>query len=170
MLSSAGGLLVCSRGAVENASGLSRDILALGRHLRVDAILNGSLEALPSGELCLVLRLHSIQDGFQLWSACANRSADLFSFSIVSVERRDRPCLKLSLATACLSFGIDPVAIEFDARGRHLRQNWNENFKSHRDVPRSLASCPQRSALFVVCCNRSCKARFLSPAERERTN
>lgn len=173
MLSSAGGLLVCSRGAVENASGLSQDILALGRHLRVDAILNGSLEALPSGELCLVLRLHSVQDGFQLWAKRTQADWPTFFVSIEAWSDEIARVLNSRSQRRAYLSTEDPVAIELYARGRHfLRQNWADHFhKAIEMFHEALLRVPD-DPLFLsfAAIAHARRAFFRSQSEKEQTS
>src|SRR4029450_1823829 len=71
--------LLCSTGALQKYVRSDQDPVAAGRELRVDAVLDGSIQS-AAGRLRATVRLLRVSDGATLWAqAFDERLSDIFS-------------------------------------------------------------------------------------------
>ena len=140
-LSMTAGLRVLARGAVARYQGETRDAREVGRELRVQVVVDGSVRR--AGDLLRVAtRVVSVADGFQLWAkrfdrlekdvlATSDEAANAIAEALTA--RRTAP------ARAAPS---DPRAIDLYLRARHaFRRGWRQ------DIVESIVLFEQALAL-----------------------
>ena len=128
------GLQVRPIGAVRRYDGFdgdagregSGDPLAAGRELRVDAVLDGTIQR-SQGRLRLTAQLLRVRDGKHLWSGTfEEEAAGIFTMQdelAVRIAEALRPALSAGERAALARHeASDPVAFEFYLQGRYL---WN---------------------------------------------
>jgi eukaryotic-like serine/threonine-protein kinase len=118
-LSMTPGLRVLAKGALARFKGPERDAREIGRELRVDVVVDGSLRRL--GDLIRVsARVVSVTDGFQLWAKRFDRPER--EFLLVSDEAADAiaDALTLRRNAPARPAPSDGRTIDLYLRARHL--------------------------------------------------
>jgi eukaryotic-like serine/threonine-protein kinase len=126
-LSMTPGLRVLSRGAVARFRGGDRDVREVGRELRVQVVVDGSLRR-AAGMLRVSARVVSVADGFQLWAKRFDRpekDALAVSDEVASAVAQALTVQRSGPARVAPS---NAAAVDLYLRARHaLRGAWRHN-------------------------------------------
>jgi eukaryotic-like serine/threonine-protein kinase len=125
-LSMTPGLRVLAKGSVSRFKGPERDAREIGRELRVDVVVDGSLRRVGD-VLRISARVVSVADGFQLWAKRFDRPEK--EVLAVSDEAADAIAEALTLRRSAPARAVptDAKALELYLRGRHaFRAGWRD--------------------------------------------
>jgi serine/threonine-protein kinase len=140
-LSMTRGLRVLARGAVARAHRADRDAREIGRELRVQVVVDGSIRRL-AGMLRISARVVSVADGFQLWAKRFDRSErDVLQVSD-DVANAVAEALTVRRDAPARPAPTDARAVDLYLRARHaLHKGWFE------DVNEAIALFEQALAI-----------------------
>lgn len=115
-----GNWLVRPTAAVRNYAGVSRDPVAAGRSLQVDAVMDGSIQR-SADRIRLTLQMLRVSDGRQLWAAKFDQKlTDLFSLEDqIAAEVARALQAKPPRPSSANSHSASPEVYELYLAGRH---------------------------------------------------
>jgi eukaryotic-like serine/threonine-protein kinase len=125
-LSMTSGLRVLAKGALGRFKGPERDPREIGRDLRVDVVVDGSVRR-AGDALRISVRVVSVTDGFQLWAKRFDRSErDVFAVSDEAADAIAQALTLRRVAPAREAPG-DARALDLYLRARHARRvGWRD--------------------------------------------
>jgi serine/threonine-protein kinase len=126
-LSMTPGLRVLARGAVAKYRGETRDARNVGRELRVQVVVDGSVRR--SGDtLRIAARVVSVADGFQLWAKRFDRPEKDVLATSDEAANAIAEALTVQRSAPARPAPSDPRALDLYLRARHaFRRGWREN-------------------------------------------
>ena len=126
-LSMTPGLRVLARGAVAKYRGETRDARNVGRELRVQVVVDGSVRR--SGDtLRIAARVVSVADGFQLWAKRFDRPEKDVLTTSDEAANAIAEALTVQRSAPARPSPSDPRALDLYLRARHaFRRGWREN-------------------------------------------
>jgi serine/threonine-protein kinase len=126
-LSMTPGLRVLARGAVERFRGEARDAREVGRELRVQVVVEGSVRR--AGDMLRVsTRVVSVADGFQLWAKRFDRPEKEALSVSDEAANAIAAALTLQRSAPARAAPTDPRALDLYLRARHAyRRGWRED-------------------------------------------
>jgi serine/threonine-protein kinase len=147
------GLRVRPSAVVQRHRGSRRDPRELGRELGVQAVVAGSVvrETAGADRVAVSLRLHAVEDGFQLWAARFERAdTDLLGLND-EAARGIAAALAIEEPIDERDRVPDALALELYLRGRsEYRRFWPENVERATHLfERALARAPEAPALLA---------------------
>ncbi len=126
-LSMTPGLRVLARGAVAKYRGETRDARSVGRELRVQVVVDGSVRR-AGDTLRIAARVVSVADGFQLWARRYDRPEKDVLTTSDEAANAIADALTVQRSAPVRNAPSDPRALDLYLRGRHaFRRGWREN-------------------------------------------
>jgi len=125
-LSKVAGLRVASRVASFRFGGKRADIVEIGKHLKVQAVLEGSVRQFGE-HLRITAQLINVNDGYHLWTHRYDRQRDdLFDIQ-EDIAGHIADALSVTLKHSHLDEQkqVDPRAYDFFLRGKHYFEKYN---------------------------------------------
>jgi TolB-like protein/DNA-binding SARP family transcriptional activator/Flp pilus assembly protein TadD len=139
------GLKVAARTSASAFKGTDTDVKAIGKALKVDAIVEGSVRQ-EEGRLRIAVRLVDARDGYQIWAETWDRSGrDVLEIQheiASAVLRALRPADVAGLSPRPPVRVIDPVAYDLYLQGRYY---WHQ--RSRDSLTRAVAAFERAVAL-----------------------
>jgi serine/threonine-protein kinase len=142
-LSMTPGLRVLARGAVARFRGEARDARDIGRELRVQVVVDGSVRR--AGDMLRVsTRVVSVADGFQLWAKRFDRPEKEVLAVSDEAANAIAEALTLHRSAPARAAPSDPRALDLYLRARHaFRRGWRPDIAEAIDLFRqALALAP----------------------------
>jgi len=126
-LSMTPGLRVLARGAVAKYRGETRDARNVGRELRVQVVVDGSVRR-AGDMLRIAARVVSVADGFQLWAKRFDRPEKDVLATSDEAANAIAEALTVQRSAPVRAAPTDPRALDLYLRARHaFRRGWREN-------------------------------------------
>jgi TolB-like protein len=153
-LSMTPGLRVLARGAVARVTASEQGARDIGRELRVDVVVDGSLRR-AGDKLRIAARVISVADGFQLWAKRFDRAdKDVLSVSDDAADAIAE-ALTLRRSVPARSAPSDPRAVDLYLRARHsLHVGWRESVARANELfEEALALAPDDPTILTAYAN-----------------
>jgi serine/threonine-protein kinase len=126
-LSMTPGLRVLARGAVAKFRGETRDARNVGRELRVQVVVDGSVRRAGDKQR-IAARVVSVADGFQLWARRFDRPEKDVLTTSDEAANAIAEALTVQRSAPVRAAPSDPRALDLYLRARHaFRRGWREN-------------------------------------------
>lgn len=117
------GLRVVARSSAYHFKGKAEDVRSVGRQLKADTIMEGSVRRSDHG-VRIITQLSSVSDGYELWSKSYDSVSKDFSLIADELSREIASRLKLEMrAGAFRERHVDTEAHDLYLKGRYL---WNQ--------------------------------------------
>jgi serine/threonine-protein kinase len=166
-LSMTPGLRVLARGAVARYRGEARDAREIGRELRVQVVVDGSVRR--AGDMLRVsTRVVSVADGFQLWAKRFDRpEREVLSVSDEAANAIAE-ALTLQRSAPARQAPSDPRALDLYLRARHaFRQGWRPGLGDAIELFRQALALAPTDPTILAGYARAQLRRFMVNTEAE---